>query len=162
MNKSIKEILAISLLLVSSCLVVAVSHADIKNFLTVDNLIENGYTQLTGLQLIELLNEHKVEVRDIETESVSLSTRIETEAGNTANRTSKELKAGKSSYFLDTRLLARAPSLSGEPDYKVSEDEMIATDGLRTYHIRFYEKKGKMYGARDIDNGSVFFEIIVK
>lgn len=162
MNKSIKEILAISLLLVSSCLVAEASHADIKKFLTVDNLIENGYTQLTGLQLIELLNEHKVEVRDIETESVSLSTRIETEAGNTVNRTSKELKAGKSSYFLDTRLLARAPSLSGEPDYKVSEDEMIATDGLRTYHIKFYEKKGKMYGARDIDNGNVFFEIIVK
>ena len=162
MNKSIKEILAILSLLVSSCLVAATSHADIKKFLTVDNLIENGYTQLTGLQLIELLNEHKVEVRDIETESVSLSTRIETETGNTANRTSKELKAGKSSYFLDTRLLARAPSLSGEPDYKVSEDEMIATDGLRTYHIKFYEKKGKTYGARDIDNGNVFFEIIVK
>ena len=137
-------------------------NADDKQFLTVDELVANGYAQLTGLQLIELLKEHKVEVRDIETEAVSLSTRIETKAGNTANRKSEDIKSGKSLYFLDTRLLARAPSLEGEPDYTVVDDEMVATDGVRTYHIRFYEKQDKVYGARDIDNGNVFFEIIVK
>jgi hypothetical protein len=162
MNKIKNKVSKFFLLVVSLFIISAMSHADEKKFLTVDNLIENGFIQLTGLELIELLNEHKVEVHDIETQSVSLSTRVKTEAGNTANRTSKELVAGSASYLLDTRILARAPSLSGKPDYKVSGDVLIATDGLRTYHIRFYRKQDEMYGARDIDNGSVFFKIIVK
>ena len=141
---------------------VCIGANDEKQFLTVDELLENGYTQLTGLQLIELLKQHKVVVRDIETEAVSLSTRVETEAGNTANRKSEDINSGNSLYFLDSKLLARAPSLEGEPDYTVVEDEMVATDGVRTYRIKFFEKQGKMYGARDIDNGNVFFEIIVK
>ncbi len=157
-NKISSVLLSVFLLFIAS----AISHAEEKNFLTVDNLIANGFVQLTGLELIELLKENKVEVHDIETQSVSLSTRIETEAGNAANRTSKELKAGNAYYSLDTRILARAPSLSGEPDYKVSGDVLVATDGLRTYHIRFYRKQDEMYGARDIDNGSVFFKVIVK
>ncbi len=147
------------LLLVFSCLCVN-GYADEKHFLTVDVLVNNGYSQLTGLQLIELLKEHKVEIHDIETEAVTLSTRTETDAGNVANRKSKDVKSGKPLYFLDTRLLARAPSLKGKSDYMVVADELIATDGVRTYHIKFYEKQGKMYGARNIDHGNVFFEII--
>jgi hypothetical protein len=162
MNKLKNKVSSVLLLSILFFIVSATSHADEKKFLTVDNLIENGFIQLTGLELIELLKEHKVEVHDIETQSVTLSTRTETEAGNTANRTSKELKTGNASYSLDARILARAPSLSGEPDYKVSGDVLIATDGLRTYHIRFYRKQDEMYGARDIDNGSVYFKIIVK
>ena len=148
-----------AILLVFSSLFV---NADEKHFLTVDELINNGYTQLTGLQLIDLLKENKIEIRDIETDAVSLSTLTKADAGNTASRKSKEIKSDKPLYFLDTRLLARAPSLEGEPDYKVVEDKLIATDGVRTYHIKFYENQGKMYGARDIDHGNVFFEIIVK
>ncbi len=150
-----------AILLVFSSLFVNV-HADEKHFLTVDELIENGYTQLSGLQLIDLLKENKIEIRDIETDAVSLSTRAKTQAGNTANRKSEDVKSDRALYFLDARLLARAPSLEGDPDLKVAEDELIASDGVRTYHIKFYEKQGKMFGARDIDHGNVFFEIIVK
>ena len=146
------------LILVFSFLINNVS-ANEKHFLTVDELIENGYTQLSGLQLIDLLKQHKIEIRDIETDAVSISTRTNPVTGN--SRKAEELKSDRPLYFLDARLLARAPSLEGKPDYKVVEDELIATDGVRTYHIKFYEKQGKMFGARDIDNGNVFFEIIL-
>ncbi len=145
-------------ILVFSLLINNVS-ANEKHFLTVDELIENGYTQLNGLQLVDLLKQHKIEIRDIETDAVSISTRTNPVTGN--SRKAEELKSDRPLYFLDARLLARAPSLEGKPEYKVVEDELVATDGVRTYHIKFYEKQGKIFGARDIDNGNVFFEIIL-
>lgn len=137
-------------------------YAEDAPFLTLDKLIDDGYVQLTGLQLIDLLKQHQVEVRDIETEAVSHSTRIETDVDSVESRKSEKVKSGKSDYFLDTRLLARAPPLKGEPELTVSEDTMVATDGVRTYRYRFFEKQGKIYGVRDIDHGNVFYEIIVK
>jgi len=137
-------------------------HAAEKHFLTVDELLNNGYSQLTEAQLTYLLKESKIEVRDIETEAVSLSTRTNADASNTANRKSEDIKTDKPLYFLDARLIARAPPLEGEPDFKVKGSKLIATDGVRTYHIRFYEKQGKIFGARDIDHGNVFFQIIVR
>ena len=138
------------------------ANAEEVNFLTVDELIESGYVQLTGLQLIELLKQHKIEVRDIATEAVSHSMRAETDTKSVESRKSEAVKGAKPGYFLDPRLIARAPPLEGEPEFKVSEDEMIASDGVRTYHYRFFEKQGKLYGVRDIDHGNVFYQIIVK
>lgn len=138
------------------------ANAEEVDFLTVDELIESGYVQLTGLQLIELLKQHKIEVRDIATDAVSHSMRSETDVKSTESRKSEAVKSAKPGYFLDSRLLARAPPLEGEPEFKVSADEMIATDGVRTYHYRFFEKQGKLYGVRDIDHGNVFYQIIVK
>ncbi|MFV9616730.1 MAG: hypothetical protein ACNYZG_12285 [Gammaproteobacteria bacterium] len=146
------------LILVFSFMINPVS-ANEKHFLTVDELIENGYTQFTGLQLIDLLKRHKIEIRDIETDAVSISTHKGSETGN--SRKLEALKSDRPLYFLDTRLLARAPPLDGEPEYKVVDDELIASDGVRSYHIKFYEKQGKVFGARDIDQGNVFFEIIL-
>jgi len=153
-----RKLCIVSLLMVFSFLSNSVA-ADEKQFLTVDELIENGYTQLSGLQLTDLLKQHKIEIHDIETDAVSISTRTNPNNGN--SRKSEELKNDRPLYFLDSRLLARAPSLEGKPDYKVVEDELIATDGVRTYHIKFYEKQGKIFGARDIDHGNVFFEIML-
>jgi len=149
-----------TLLLISVGLFNSVNAQD-AHFLTVDELVENNYVQLTGLQLIELLKQHKIEVRDIATDAVSNSTRAKSDAKSAESRKSEAVKSAKPGYFLDPRLLARAPPLEGEPEFKVSEDEIIATDGVRTYHYRFFEKQGKTYGARDIDNGDVFFDIIV-
>ncbi len=159
MNKN--KINLTNVFLVIALLIANSAIASDKKFLTVDELIKNGYSQLSGLQLGALLKERKVEVRDIETEAVSVSVSTGS-SDETSTRVSTDIKEEKPLYFLDTRLLARAPSLEGKPKYTVSEDELVATDGLRTYRIKFYEKQGKMYGARDIDNGNVFFEIVVK
>jgi hypothetical protein len=49
--------------------------------------------------------------------------------------------------------------LSGQPDYKVVGDELIAEDGIRTYHIKLYRKNERIFIARDIDHDNVFYEI---
>ena len=56
-------------------------------------------------------------------------------------------------------LMARAPALQGKIERKVVGDELVSSDGVRTYHYSVYEKQGRMFAVRDIDNGNVFFEI---
>jgi hypothetical protein len=134
--------------------------ADDKPFLTVVTLLEDGYVQLTGSQLTALLQEHKIEIHDIETDAVYLSTSDkQADRTNVAFEQTKNQSAKKS---LDTRLQARAPMLMDDPERKVVGDELISGDGLRTYHIRLYEKQGRIFGSRDIDHGDVFFEIRIK
>ena len=136
------------------------TFADEKQFLTVDALLENGYVQLTGNQLTGLLNEHELEIHDIETDAVYLST-SDNEADKSNGRIERtKNQPGKKS--LDVKLLARAPMLIDDPERKVVGDELISSDGVRTYHIKLYEKQGRIFGSRDIDHGDVFFEIKIK
>jgi len=136
------------------------SFADEKQFLTVAALLENGYVQLTGNQLTALLKEHVIEIHDIETDAVYLST-SDNEADKSNSRIEQtKNQAGKKS--LDVKLLARAPMLTDDPERKVVGDELISSDGVRTYHIKLYEKQGRIFGSRDIDHGDVFFEIKIK
>ena len=133
------------------------AYAAEKRFLTVDALLNNGYTQLTGSQVSELLKEGSIEIQDIETEAVYLSKLDGT--NNSNNRKLEQIKSHGTAYILDADLLARAPSLAGQPDYKVVGDELIAEDGVRTYHIKLYQKNDRIFIARDIDHGNVFYEI---
>ena len=132
-------------------------HADEKQFLTVNELVENGYTKLTGQQIIEVMNNNKIKVVDIETEAISISKHDESDVA--MDREFKEAKKDKASFFLDSRLMARAPALEGKIERKVVGDELVSTDGVRTYHYSVYEKQGRMFAVRDIDHGNVFFEI---
>ncbi|NOQ89080.1 MAG: hypothetical protein GQ550_09170, partial [Gammaproteobacteria bacterium] len=56
------------------------SHADEKPFLTVDELVENGYTILSGLQVLEIMSNHSIKVIDIETDAVTISTKDKSNA----------------------------------------------------------------------------------
>ena len=132
-------------------------HADEKQFLTVNELVENGYTKLTGQQIIEVMNNNKIKVVDIETEAISISKHDKSDVA--MDREFKETKKDKASFLLDSRLMARAPALEGKIERKVVGDELVSTDGVRTYHYSVYEKQGRMFAVRDIDHGNVFFEI---
>lgn len=132
-------------------------NADEKQFLTVDELVANGYTRLSGQQIIEIMNNNQIKVVDIETEAVSISEHEKSDAA--MDREFKETRSDKASYFLDSRLMARAPALEGKIERKVVGDELVSTDGVRTYHYSVYGKQGRMFAVRDIDHGNVFFEI---
>ena len=137
---------------------------DRQSFLTVDKIIEGGYRKLSGLQLIELMDKHVIEVVDIETEAVAVS-KLESSGGKPESgmdREFDETKKDKASAFLDTRLLARAPPLEGKIERRVEGDALVATDGIRTYRYSVYDKQGHMYAVRDIDAGYVYFEVKVK
>ena len=136
------------------------SHADEKTFLTVEELVDNGYSLLSGQQILEIMTNHTIKVVDIETNAVSISKNDE--SNTDMGRKFVETKSDKASYFLDPRLMARAPPLEGKIERKVAGDELIATDGVRTYHYRLYKKQERIFAARDIDNGNVFLEVEVK
>ena len=136
------------------------SYADEKPFLTVDEIIADGYKLLSGLQILDMMNNNTIKVVDIETGVVSIS---RNDSFNDAmDRKFVEKKSDKASAFLDSRLMARAPALEGKIERKVVGDELVSTDGIRTYRFRLYKKQEKIFAVRDIDHGNVFFEVKVK
>lgn len=128
-----------------------------KVFLTVDELINNGYVLLSGQQILEIMQNRTIKVVDIETAAETVSEKSKSHDG--MNRKFAETKSDKASTLLDPRLMARAPALEGRIERKVVGDELIATDGIRTYHYRLYKKLDKIFAVRDIDHGNVFFEV---
>ena len=143
--------------LVLTILFSALCHADEKAFLTVDELVQHGYVKLSGQRILEIMDKHKIKVVDIETDAVSISRSDADKAG--MQREFKETKSDNASFFLDSRLIARAPPLDGKIERKVVGDELVASDGVRSYSYTLYEKEGRMFAVRDIDAGSVFFEV---
>jgi hypothetical protein len=136
------------------------TYAAEEEFLTVDELVKQGYVKLSGERILEIMNKHKIKVVDIETDAVSISKSEDAKAG--MEREFKETQSDKASFFLDSRLIARAPSLDGKIERKVVGDALVATDGVRTYNYTLYEKDGRMFAVRDIDAGNVFFEVQLK
>ena len=161
----IKSIVSLAILAVSQQLYAEEVIDNTKEpFLTVEKIIEDGYSKLSGLQLTELMDKHVIEVVDIETDAVAVSQlkSDSTVSESGMERKFDEAKKDKASAFLDTRLLARAPPLDGKIERRVEGDALVATDGIRTYSYRVYEKQGHMYAVRDIDAGYVYYEVMVK
>ncbi len=129
-------------------------------FLTVTELVDSGYTLLSGLQILEIMENNTIQVVDIETDAVVVSKSDDASAA--MDRKFVEKKSGSASSSFDARLMARAPALEGKIDRRVAGDELISTDGVRTYHFRLYKKQERIFAVRDIDNGDVFFEVEVK
>jgi len=152
--KCLKSCVAVLLVLFS-----VASHAVEKEFLTVDELVKHGYARLSGQKIIEIMNNYEIMVVDIETDAVSIS-KNDDKTG--MEREFKETKSDKTAFFLDSRLIARAPPLQGKIERKVVADELVASDGVRTYNYTIYEKAGRMFAVRDIDAGKVFFEVQLK
>lgn len=136
------------------------SHADEKPFLTVDEIIADGYKLMSGLQILDIMNNHTIKVVDIETGAVSISKNDS--LNDSLDRKFIEKKSDKLSTLLDPRLMARAPPLDGKIERRVVGDELIATDGVRTYHYRLYKRHERIFAVRDIDHDNVFFEVKVR
>ena len=132
-------------------------HADSSKFLTVDELVDRGYKVLSGLQILEIMADHTIRVVDIETDAEIISNKKTSEEA--MDRKFVETKSDKASLLFDTRLMARAPALDGKIERKVVGDQLVSTNGVRTYRHRLYEKDGRVFAVRDIDHGNVFFEV---
>lgn len=133
------------------------SYAGDKQFLTVDELIDKGYSLMSGEQMLELMRRKTIKVVDIETDAVQISKHDKSDAA--MDRKFVETKTEKTSSLFDAGLLARAPALDGKVEREVVGDELVSTNGVRTYRYRLYRKQEKIFAVRDIDNGNVFLEI---
>ena len=54
------------------------------------------------------------------------------------------------------------PLLMGEADYEIRDDMIVSTDGLRTISSRLYRKGDRILAARDVDGGTIKFEVSIK
>ncbi len=131
-----------------------------KVFLTVDKLVDSGYILLSGERIKEIMSNRTITVVDIETDAVTISEKSKSKMA--MDRKFVEKKNDKTASLFDPRLMARAPALEGKVKRKVVGDELISSDGIRTYHYRLYEKNNRIFAVRDIDHGNVFFEVKVK
>ena len=133
------------------------SYADDKYFLTVDELVSSGYRAISGEQISALMESKTIKVIDVETDAVIVSKQGESDAA--MDRKFVTEKSAKAPSLFDARLMARAPALDGKIKREIVGDELVSTDGARTYRFRLYEKQGRIFAVRDIDHGNVFFEV---
>jgi len=57
---------------------------------------------------------------------------------------------------------SRAPLLAGSGKLQIKGDEIVNSDGIRSFSSRLYKKDNVIMGVRDIDNGRVYLKIIIK
>ena len=55
-----------------------------------------------------------------------------------------------------------APVLVGEAAYEIRGDEIVSTDGFRTIRSTLYRHGTRIVGARDVDDGTVNYELSIK
>ena len=140
--------------------IATVASAADNDFVTVDDLVKDGYIKLSGIQISELMSKHEIQVVDIETDAVTISRR---DTGEVAmERKFERSKPNNAVSMMDPRLLARAPPLEGKLERKVAVDALVVTDGVRTYRYSIYKKQNNLFAVRDIDSGFVFFKVTVK
>jgi len=145
------------LLIVSLACVHLPAYASSDGYLTVDKLIEQGYVLLEGEQLMQLFQMRKLAVSDIETGEVFILEGDRQQTGK--NDKVEKVTSARPEKMFDPELTARPPMLRNAR-YQIRNDMIVATDGVRSYHLRFYMKGDTLYGARDVDAGNVYFKVV--
>lgn len=133
------------------------AYAGSGESLTVDKLIAQGYVLVQGEQLMQVFQMRKLAVSDIETGEVFILEGDRQKTGKN-DRVEKVTSASPEKMF-DPELTARPPMLRNAR-YQIRNDMIIATDGVRSYRLRFYMKGDTLYGARDVDAGNVYFKVV--
>lgn len=142
-------------LLLLTCVVRVASSAD---FETVSDLVANGFERVNNDKLLELIKTRHFEVRDIATGESYTVTRSTEQMGK--NEAVTKTRSAKPGAALNPEVLARAPNLLATGNYSVDGDYIVVSDGTRSYKVAVYRKGEAMFGARDIDNGRVYFQLV--
>ena len=133
------------------------AYADSGESLTVDKLIAQGYVLVQGEQLMQLFQMRKLAVSDIETGEVFILEGDRQKTGK--NDKVEKVASARPEKMFDPELTARPPMLR-DARYQIRNDMIIASDGIRSYHLRFYIKGDTLYGARDVDAGKVYLKVV--
>jgi len=145
-----KSILIITLLLFVQPAIAGKSEKP----LTVEDILADGYKQMTGEQIRAELKQKKLVVLDLNTGAIYESTTL---AGS--EREQKKTKEEGLQYLTNPELHGQAPILIGNATYAIEGDNVKSTDGVRSFIISLYRKENRILGARDIDHGNVNFEL---
>lgn len=125
--------------------------------ITVDQLIKDGFKQLTGQEICNELLGKTLVLRDLnsgrEYEGILL------EGGQ---RMMKETTIEGARQSADALFHGSGPVLVGEAAYEIKDNAIVSTDGMRTIKSMLYRQGSRIVAARDVDDGVVNYELRIK
>ena len=128
-----------------------------KSNLTVTRLLSDGFIKMTGEDIHQQLVGHSLIILDLQAGS-------EYEAkflpGDKVKL--KKIKEDKPETLTDPVYQGRASILTGIAIFTIKDNTVISTDGVRHYSSTLYQKGNTIFGARDIDNNKINFQIKIK
>lgn len=147
-----KRIVGLSILL----LTLQVFAVEKKDDLNVDDIIKDGYQQMSGDEIRSHMFGKTLVIKDLQAKS-----KYEGELSKTGATKVKQTQEVSPSMLTNIEYQSRAPLLASD-NISIKGNKIVATDGLRTFSSRIYIKGETMLGVRDIDNGRVYLQITVK
>jgi len=124
--------------------------------LTVEDILADGYKQMTGKQIHALLEEQKLVVLNLTT-----GARYESVAATANKRTQNKTAEEGLEYLTNPELHGQAPAMDGASTYTIENNTIKSTDGVRSHVISLYRKKNRVLGTRDVDHRKIIFEVIL-
>jgi len=137
-------------------LLIQISKADNSTNISLDKLIKDNYTLMSGSDISEMLLGKTVILKDLLSEAV-----YEVKIHKNGTTEKKQIKSKSSKILTNVDYHARAALLDGSVKFSVSANKIITSDGVRTYNSNLYRKGNKIFGVRDIDNNAVNFQIVI-
>jgi hypothetical protein len=128
-----------------------------KDRITVEALLRDGFTQLTGDDIRTDLLGKTLVLRDL----VS-GREYEGKLLESGKRVLRETSAEDARQTADAIFHGGGPLLIGEAAYEIRDNAIVSTDGLRTITSTLYRLGTRIVAARDIDNGTVNYELSIK
>ncbi len=128
-----------------------------KAGLNIEDIIKDGYQQMTGDEIRSHLFGKKLIIKDLHAKS-----EYEGFLSNSGTSKVKQTREVSPSMLTNIEYQSRAPLLSGTDKLRIKGNKIVASDGIRTFSSRIYIKDGNMLGVRDIDNGRVYLQISIK
>jgi hypothetical protein len=138
-------------------LVINVTFAGNNESLTLDYLIKNNYQLMSAAEINKIISGKKVILKDLLSKAV-YELKID-KSGMTEKKTISEKSPDS---ITSVEYSSRADLLSGDVKLSVKGNNIVITDGIRTYISNLYKKEDNIYVVRDVDNSKVSFKIIIK
>jgi hypothetical protein len=127
-----------------------------KDTMTVESVVKDGFKQMTGDEIRKELLGKTLMLRNLTSGRMYEGKLLES-GKRVLKGTDVTMEQVAEAVFHGGGGL-----LMGEADYEIKDNTIVSTDGLRTITSTLYRKGDRIVGARDVDAGSVNFEVTVK
>lgn len=123
--------------------------------LMVQAILGDGFAQMSGDDIKALIGRELV-LRDLTSGQEYDGMLLEGGTRVLSARAGSPAQAGQAVFH------GGAPVMMGEAGYEIRDDSIVSSDGLRTITSTLYRKGDQILAARDVDNGQINYEVIVK
>ena len=125
--------------------------------LTTNILLSDGYKKMSGEKISKKLVGPTLLILDL-----LAGSEYEVKLSSSGKSKLKKIKEDKPGSLTSADYHSRATVLTGQVSFSIAGDNIVTTDGIRSYSSTLYQKDSVILGVRDIDNGFVNFQIKIK